>query len=81
MANHHSSGAQAMNAKVNVGNYVQYTVYAASTSTVTVYDEDGTSLGTYTVPSSGILTITDLANQVAVNAAFRVVGLVSTTVA
>jgi hypothetical protein len=79
MANHGNSGAQLANAVYTVATFVSYTVYAANGSTVTAA-VSGTNVATYTVGATGALTISDLADTVSVNAAFRVVGLVSTTV-
>lgn len=76
MANHVNSGALSSGASFTVANFSSYTVYAASTSTVTT-KVGGTTVATYTVPAANAITITDLADTVSVNASFQVVGLVS----
>jgi hypothetical protein len=76
MANHQNSGALSSGASYGVSNFASFSVYAANGSTVTTTASGKT--GTYTIPASGVLTITDLADSVSVNAAFAVVGLTST---
>lgn len=78
MANHLKSGALTSGTDYPVSMFSSYTVYAANASTVTV-KVNGSSVGTYTMGSTGILTITDLADTVSVNANFQVVGLLSTS--
>ncbi|HEX4461913.1 MAG TPA: hypothetical protein VIA18_28230 [Polyangia bacterium] len=78
MANHVNSGPLLSGATFPVSTFSAYSVYAASTSTVTTTVTGG-GVATYTVPTAGVLTINDLADTVSVNAAFEVVGLVSVT--
>jgi hypothetical protein len=78
MANHLNSGALAGNASYGVSMFSSFSVYAANASTVTL--TAGAKTATYTVGSSGVLTVTDQADSVSCNNAFVVVGLVSTTV-
>ena len=77
MANHINSGQLQSGTSYPVAHFSSYTVYAASTSTITT--TAATKTATYTVPAANCLTITDLADSVSVNAAFVVVGLVSVT--
>lgn len=75
MANHANSGTQSANASYPVANFVSYTVYAAAGSVVTA--TAGSKTTTYTLPAANMMTITDLADSIAVNATYVVVGLVS----
>ena len=76
MANHLNSGALNSGASYPVSTFSSYTVYAANTSTVTA-KVGGATVATYTMGTTGTLTINDLADTVSVNASFQVVGLVS----
>lgn len=78
MANHINSGTVTSGNSYNVASFYSYSVYAASGSTVTT-TVNGTTGATYTIPAANVLTITDLADSVSVNANFRIVGLVSTS--
>lgn len=78
MASHLNSGTITSGGSYPVSAFSSYTVYAANTSTVTT-KVNGNVVATYTVGTTGTLTITDLADSVSVNANFVVVGLLSNT--
>lgn len=78
MASHLNSGSLNSGATYPVSMFSSYTVYAANGSSVTTKIA-GNTVATYTMGATGVLTISDLADSVSVNAGFQVVGLLSSS--
>lgn len=73
-----NSGALNANAVHDVSIFERFTVYAVAATTVQLSADNGaTWSATVAIPAAGYLTISDLADAIKANAAYRVVGFMA----